>query len=267
MNFDTRVNNAAGTIAVSQWAGVDLDKGNNNLVVEVRDANGQLIEQIQRDVSMSNLPVRAEMVYEQSRLLADGQQTPVIAVRLYDRDDRPIREGLIGEFIVEAPYIAQQNIDDLKRQPLGGLDRGNPRYRVGKDGIHGATFSSVELHDESVSVSSSAVQIGDPIQEKRVLDGLLRARDAGLYRAVVHNCLAVLLRVDNRERMIAGGNRAGIADLAAGLCVKRRRVEDHGAVLAYFELIYWLAVGVNLHNPGLAFRSVIAEEIGFKMRL
>jgi phosphoribosylformylglycinamidine synthase len=56
--------------------------------------------------------------------------------------------------------------------------------RTGRDGIHGATFSSVELHDESVSVSSSAVQIGDPIQEKRVLDALLRARDRRLFRAV-----------------------------------------------------------------------------------
>lgn len=56
--------------------------------------------------------------------------------------------------------------------------------RTGRDGIHGATFSSVELHDESVSVSSSAVQIGDPIQEKRVLDALLRARDRRLFRGV-----------------------------------------------------------------------------------
>ncbi len=135
LNFDTRVSNSAGTIAVSQWAGVDIDKGNNNLVIEVRDANDKLIEQIQRDVRISSLPVRAELVADQSRLLADGKQTPVIAIRLFDKDNRPIREGLIGEFIVEAPYIAQQNIDELKRQPLGGLDRGNPRYRVGKDGI------------------------------------------------------------------------------------------------------------------------------------
>jgi len=56
--------------------------------------------------------------------------------------------------------------------------------RTGRDGIHGATFSSAELHDQSLQVSSSAVQIGDPIQEKRVLDGLLRARERGLYRAV-----------------------------------------------------------------------------------
>ncbi len=56
--------------------------------------------------------------------------------------------------------------------------------RTGRDGIHGATFSSIELSEESEMVSAAAVQIGDPITEKRVLDGLLRARDAGLYRAV-----------------------------------------------------------------------------------
>lgn len=56
--------------------------------------------------------------------------------------------------------------------------------RTGRDGIHGATFSSVELSEHSETVSSSAVQIGDPITEKRTLDCLLAARERGLYRAV-----------------------------------------------------------------------------------
>jgi phosphoribosylformylglycinamidine synthase len=56
--------------------------------------------------------------------------------------------------------------------------------RTGRDGIHGATFSSEPLHDESDVVSSGAVQIGNPIEEKRTLDCLLRARDRGLYTAV-----------------------------------------------------------------------------------
>lgn len=56
--------------------------------------------------------------------------------------------------------------------------------RTGRDGIHGATFSSRELTEESESVSSGAVQIGNPIEEKKVLDALLRARDAGLYRGL-----------------------------------------------------------------------------------
>ncbi|MFQ5845205.1 MAG: AIR synthase-related protein, partial [Planctomycetota bacterium] len=56
--------------------------------------------------------------------------------------------------------------------------------RTGRDGIHGATFASEELHDESDVVSSGAVQIGNPIEEKRVLDALLQARDRRLFTCV-----------------------------------------------------------------------------------
>jgi phosphoribosylformylglycinamidine synthase subunit PurSL len=56
--------------------------------------------------------------------------------------------------------------------------------RTGRDGIHGATFSSIELSAESESVSGGAVQIGNAIAEKKVLDVLLQARDAQLYHAI-----------------------------------------------------------------------------------
>ncbi len=56
--------------------------------------------------------------------------------------------------------------------------------RTGRDGIHGATFSSVELTSESEEVSSTAVQIGNPITEKKVVDVLLQAREKGLYSAI-----------------------------------------------------------------------------------
>ncbi len=56
--------------------------------------------------------------------------------------------------------------------------------RTGRDGIHGATFSSGELTEESESISSGAVQIGNPITEKKMTDVLLRARDLGLYNAI-----------------------------------------------------------------------------------
>jgi phosphoribosylformylglycinamidine synthase subunit PurSL len=56
--------------------------------------------------------------------------------------------------------------------------------RTGRDGIHGATFSSIELTDTTASEVGSAVQIGDPITEKKMLDVLLQARDAGLYSAI-----------------------------------------------------------------------------------
>lgn len=56
--------------------------------------------------------------------------------------------------------------------------------RTGRDGIHGATFSSVELSQQSEVVSGGAVQIGDPITEKKVTDVLLMARDRGLYNNI-----------------------------------------------------------------------------------
>ncbi len=56
--------------------------------------------------------------------------------------------------------------------------------RTGRDGIHGATFSSAELTSESESLSGGAVQIGNAITEKMVMDVLLEARDRGLYNAV-----------------------------------------------------------------------------------
>ncbi len=56
--------------------------------------------------------------------------------------------------------------------------------RTGRDGIHGATFSSAELTSESESLSGGAVQIGNAITEKMVLDVLIQARDRGLFNAV-----------------------------------------------------------------------------------
>ncbi|MCK5451563.1 MAG: phosphoribosylformylglycinamidine synthase subunit PurL, partial [Candidatus Omnitrophica bacterium] len=56
--------------------------------------------------------------------------------------------------------------------------------KTGRDGIHGATFSSAELTTESETISSTAVQIGNPITEKKVLDTLLVARDQELYTSI-----------------------------------------------------------------------------------
>ncbi len=56
--------------------------------------------------------------------------------------------------------------------------------RTGRDGIHGATFSSAELTSQSESLSGGAVQIGNAITEKMVLDVLIQARDRALFNAV-----------------------------------------------------------------------------------
>lgn len=71
--------------------------------------------------------------------------------------------------------------------------------KVGKDGIHGATFSSEELHEGS---PVSAVQLGDPYTQKKMLDFLLEARDLCLYNAITDNG--------------AGGLSSSVGEMAEG---------------------------------------------------
>ncbi len=56
--------------------------------------------------------------------------------------------------------------------------------RTGRDGIHGATFSSAELTDTHADEFSHAVQIGNAITEKKVADVILQARDKNLFTAL-----------------------------------------------------------------------------------
>ncbi|MFH1790410.1 MAG: phosphoribosylformylglycinamidine synthase subunit PurL [Candidatus Omnitrophota bacterium] len=93
-------------------------------------------------------------------------------------------EGFIGNPLVYCGNVGliPKNMSEKRVDPgdvimvVGG--------RTGRDGIHGATFSSGELTEESESVSGQAVQIGNPITEKKVADTIIEARDKALYKAI-----------------------------------------------------------------------------------
>jgi phosphoribosylformylglycinamidine (FGAM) synthase-like enzyme len=74
--------------------------------------------------------------------------------------------------------------------------------RVGKDGIHGATFSSEALNVDS---PVSAVQIGDPFTQKRVTDFILEARDLGLISGITDNGAGGLSSSVGEMAQITGG--------------------------------------------------------------
>ena len=74
--------------------------------------------------------------------------------------------------------------------------------RVGKDGIHGATFSSEELHEGS---PVTAVQIGDPITQKKMTDFLLVARNRGLYRCLTDDGAGGLSSSVGETARLSGG--------------------------------------------------------------
>jgi len=56
--------------------------------------------------------------------------------------------------------------------------------RTGRDGIRGATFSSMTMDGATFDVAGTSVQIGAPIIEKQVAEVILKARDAGLYTMI-----------------------------------------------------------------------------------
>ncbi|MFH0909247.1 MAG: AIR synthase-related protein [bacterium] len=74
--------------------------------------------------------------------------------------------------------------------------------RIGKDGIHGATFSSEELRHES---PAHAVQIGDPITQRKMYEFLMEARDQGLYRAITDNGAGGLSSSIGEMSRLSGG--------------------------------------------------------------
>ena len=94
--------------------------------------------------------------------------------------------------------------------------------RTGRDGIHGATFSSGEMTERTISVNGSAVQIGNAIEEKRIIDAVLEASDLGLIRAIT-DCGA-------------GGLSSAIGEMGQKIGVK---VDLSKAPLKYNGLAPW----------------------------
>ena len=94
--------------------------------------------------------------------------------------------------------------------------------RTGRDGIHGATFSSGEMSEKTIEVHATAVQIGNAIEEKRTFDAILEARDKGIIRAV--------------QDLGAGGFSSAIGEMGAEVGVK---VFLEKAPLMYQGLAPW----------------------------
>ena len=126
--------------------------------------------------------------------------------------------GTVGLLPASLSQIHQQEPGDLVVL-VGG--------RTGRDGIHGATFASAELTQESEIISSRSVQIGNPIMEKKLIDVLIKARDRGLYRRIT-DCGG-------------GGLSSAVGEMAAktGACVYLERVPLKYSGLSYKEI--WLS--------------------------
>lgn len=165
--FEGLRTNAAGTVAVSQWRGIGIEARENRLVAEVLDVSGATVETLERTVHFGNAPIRAELVPERSRLIADGVSRPLIAVRLTDRDGRPVHHDLTGDFAVPAPYFPAVEADAQQARQLAGLERAAPVWRV--EGDEGIAY--IELEPTTVSGTLSVTfpfRDGEVTREQRI---------------------------------------------------------------------------------------------------
>ncbi len=89
--------------------------------------------------------------------------------------------GYTGNPLVFCGTIGLIPVDAIKKTVQPGDLVVAVGGRTGRDGIHGATFSSAPLEK---GITSSVVQIGHAIVEKKVMDVLLQARVKRLYRSV-----------------------------------------------------------------------------------
>ena len=135
LNFDGVAANRAGTVAVSRWAGVDLADGANELRVVIRDADGTRLTSLKRKIHYTGGPIRAELVTERSTLVADGKTYPVVAVRLFDRANKPARTGVVGKFSVAAPYRSAWDEQHDRKNKIVEVGDRSASYRVEADGI------------------------------------------------------------------------------------------------------------------------------------
>ena len=128
----------------------------------------------------------------------------------------------VGNPLVFAGTVGMIPHDKVAKAPQPGDWVVAVGGRTGRDGIHGATFSSDALTTESETVSGGAVQIGNPIEEKKLLDVLLEVRDKGWMTAVT-DCGA-------------GGFSSAVGEMAETVGA---RVDMQRAPLKYAGLAPW----------------------------
>lgn len=134
--FDGTTISPDGRYAISIWRGIALIEGQNRLEAEISGGGEEAATRLVRDIHYSGPPVKAELIRERSHLIADGRSRPVIAVRLTDRQGRPVRSGLAGEFSLNAPYESAAALEALQLRQLSGSGSISPRWVVdGDDGI------------------------------------------------------------------------------------------------------------------------------------
>jgi uncharacterized repeat protein (TIGR01451 family) len=157
--LDNTIKRADYRVAVTLWRGVHLKDGDNLFQVIEYDENDVETARVTKTFHYSGPPVKAELVQARSKLSADGKTPPVLAMRLTDKEGHPAREGVLGEYSVDSPYLPLQRIEDLQKNALSASTSERLKFQVGADGI-----VQIELQPTTRS--------GEAVVRLNLLDGI-----------------------------------------------------------------------------------------------
>ena len=167
LNFDGTKKSTDGEMRASVWRGVIIDAGNNLLTAKITGENGAIVETLTQNLYVASAPMNAQFLKDQSVLLADGVTRPRIAVRLTDRNGKPIQHSAVGDFSVTDPYRPAVEVDAQQANQLSGLERANPVWRV--HGDKGIAYIELEPTTASGTVAVSFnFQDGEARRTQRV---------------------------------------------------------------------------------------------------
>lgn len=134
--YEGMIVSADKSYAISVWRGVRLQGGGTMLTVTLAGSGAAETKRLQREIHFADTPMIAEIVADRSHLIANGVSTPVLAVRLRDRNGRPVHAGISGSFSLEGPYQAISARTAQQSRELSGFGGSGASWMVeGDDGI------------------------------------------------------------------------------------------------------------------------------------
>jgi len=160
LNFRGRTTHPNTSDVVSTWKGVDIGAGTTVLEIRLTDGNGLTVESFKQEIHFSGAPYRVEVVTELSRLIADGQTPPLVAVRLTDKQGNAVRPGVSGQYFVDNPHEAWQTASRRLEQTFVSENSEAPTYTVSEDGIAYLPITPTNV--------SGRLQITVPLVDQRV---------------------------------------------------------------------------------------------------
>jgi uncharacterized repeat protein (TIGR01451 family) len=135
LNYDGKNSSPNQDMAIDTYRGLDLLSGENKIEIRLYDASGKIYETLKREIFIANTPAKIVYMPKLSNPVADGINPCIIAVKFLDANNKPLRQGMIGSFLVNEPYRSLSSVELFKNNPLAATFQSGNKYIVGPDGI------------------------------------------------------------------------------------------------------------------------------------